>query len=148
MMHRRLILACLLSAYAAAAWADDAELARQVVARDQALNALIRANDASAAAAFYDDQFVLTTGNGKRKDKAAVVAEIGNPSLKLDINDTEQVNVRVLGQTAVLTGQLHQHGSYSGGPIDARLYVTDTWVLQQGQWKLLAGHASLVKPGS
>jgi hypothetical protein len=123
------------------ALADSAEEA--VVRRDRDLNALLIRRDA-AAAAFYDERFVLTTSSGKMKGKADLLAEVNDDSVRLDVNETSDAIVRTHGTTAVLTGILHQRGMYKGKPFDNRLHVTDTWVLSAGQWKLLAGHATLM----
>jgi ketosteroid isomerase-like protein len=119
-----------------------ADAVTDVVARDHALNAAIVANDRASAAAMYADAFVLTTASGRRKSKADMLSEIGNPELVLTRNETTDVEVRVLGDVAVLTGTLHQRGSFRGAPIAATLFVTDTWVLRDGAWVLLSGHAS------
>lgn len=116
-----------------------------VLARDRELNALILHDDAAAAGAYYDDAFVLTTAGGRTKSKADLVREIALPGLVIDVNETTDVVVRVRDDTAVLTGVLHQRGSFDGKPFDVRLRVTDTWVRTRGQWRILAGHASVLE---
>jgi ketosteroid isomerase-like protein len=135
---KSLLLLALLST---PALADEADA---VAARDRALNALIVRDDAAAARAFYDDAFVLTTSSGKMKTKDDLVREIALPGLVLEANDTSEVVVRVRRDTAVLTGVLHQRGTHDGKPFDVRLRVTDTWVRVHGQWRILAGHASVL----
>lgn len=125
-------------------WAQpslDAQ-AMAVQERDRALNELIVRHQVGAAQDYYDDLFVLTTAAGSMKSKEMILAEISSPGLTLDVNETTDVVVRVRGNTAVLTGVLRQRGAYKGKPFDARLRVTDTWHLTNGQWKILAGHAS------
>jgi ketosteroid isomerase-like protein len=119
--------------------------ASQVVQADVQLNELIRKNEPAKAAAFYADDFVLTTSSGKSKSKSDLLGEIGSPELKLEVNETGNVKVRVLNSTAVLTGTLHQKGSYKGEAFDVFVRVTDTWVRTDSGWKLLAGHATLVR---
>lgn len=121
-----------------------AENAETLVARaDSELNKLIQSKNVHAAAPFYAKDFVLQAGGGARKDKTQMLFEIGSPDLHLNRNETLEVHVRILGATAVLTGLLHQAGSWQGKNFDSRLRVTDTWVLQGERWVLLAGHASL-----
>ena len=120
---------------------NDAALVKQA---DTQLNDLIRNNNAIEAAYFYAAEFILTTSSGKSKLKNEILAEIGSSDLKLEINTTDQVVVRVLENTAVLTGILHQKGFYKEKEFDARLRVTDTWVKTETGWKLLAGHASII----
>ncbi|MCU0352482.1 MAG: nuclear transport factor 2 family protein [Cytophagales bacterium] len=116
----------------------------QVVQADAQLNEFIRKNEAAKAESFYAKDFVLTTSAGKLKSKSDMLGEIGSPDLKLEVNETENANVRVLNSTAVLTGKLHQKGSYKGQAFDHFLLVTDTWVKTGTGWKLLSGHATLL----
>jgi hypothetical protein len=116
----------------------------QVVQADAQLNKAIKMNDIAKAESFYANDFVLTTSSGKSKLKSDLLGEIGSPDLKLEINETENVKVRALNATAVLTGKLHQKGSYRGRGFDNFLLVTDTWVKTDSGWKLLAGHATLL----
>lgn len=113
-----------------------------VVLQDRLLNALIADHDVDQARDFYDDQFVLTTSSGKAKSKTDLLSEIGSSDLDLEINETSDVVVRVRNETAVLTATLHQRGSYKGKAFDANVRVTDTWILLDGKWRILAGHAS------
>jgi ketosteroid isomerase-like protein len=113
-----------------------------IAQRDRELNAAIVRHDVAAARGYYDDAFVLTTSAGKRKTKASLLAEIGAPGLVLAVNEMADVDVRIRVDTAVLTGILHQQGTFNGKPFDARVRVTDTWVRDHGQWRILAGHAS------
>ncbi|HKQ12831.1 MAG TPA: nuclear transport factor 2 family protein [Steroidobacteraceae bacterium] len=126
------------------ALSQELDPATQVIQADVQLNASIKNNEAAKAAAFYAEDFILTTSAGKTKSKSDLLAEIGSPELKLEVNETENVKVRVLNATAVLTGKLHQQGSYQGRAFDVFVLVTDTWVKTDSGWKLLAGHATLL----
>ena len=137
MQHLILTGFILLLSSAHAQHLDDAKLIEHA---DQKLNALIQNNRASEAQAYYADEFVLTTSSGKTKAKRDILLEIASTDLKLEINKTENVSVRVVGSTAVLTGRLHQKGIYKGNLFDTVLLVTDTWVKTDSGWKLLAGH--------
>jgi hypothetical protein len=128
----------------AATAAAEPTAATEVRRRDRELNALIAAHAVRRAEPFYADAFVLTTSSGRSKRKPELLAEIGSDALTLEINETRDVAVRVLDHTAVLTGMLHQRGSYGGKAFDVELRVTDTWVFAGGEWRLLAGHASAV----
>lgn len=134
------VLAVCLPFAATASACENAEAA--VIAADRALNAAIMAGDTQSAATFYLDDFLLTTSAGGAKTKADMLKEIGSPHLELSVNETLAPQVRVHGEAAVLTGQLHQKGTYQGRMLDARLLVTDTWIRTPQGWRLLSGHAS------
>jgi ketosteroid isomerase-like protein len=132
------VLMVLLAANAGAQNSSDAQLVQDA---DRDLNELISANNAKAAESFYVQNFILTTSSGKINTRENVLHKIASADPKLEINQTDDVQVRVIGSTAVLTGVLHQKGSYQGRTFDALLRVTDTWVRTDAGWKLLAGHA-------
>jgi len=98
----------------------------QIIRMDTDLNNLILKNDTKAAAFFYAEEFILTTSAGKMKSKTEILDEIGSPDLSLSINATERITVRIMGTTAVLTGILHQKGTYKTNVFDATVRITDT----------------------
>jgi hypothetical protein len=115
-----------------------------VIARDKELNQLISSHRTKEAALIYADDFILTTSSGKTKSKQDMLNDISSPELALEINETTQVKVRIIENTAVLTGILQQKGTYKGNAFDVKLNVTDTWVKVQSNWVLLAGHATVI----
>lgn len=118
----------------------------QIIEADKQLNLLITQHNAQKAESFYASDFILTTSSGVVKLKKDILTEIATPELQLEVNETSNVTVRILETTAVLTGMLHQKGSYKGKAFDVKLNVTDTWVKTAAGWKILAGHASVITP--
>jgi hypothetical protein len=116
----------------------------EVIARDKELNQLISLHRVKEAALIYADDFVLTTSSGKSKSKQDMLADINSHDLTLEVNETTEVKVRVIDNTAVLTGILQQKGTFKGNAFDVKLYVTDTWVKVNSNWILLAGHATVI----
>jgi hypothetical protein len=110
---------------------------------DRELNQLILTKNSKRAVAYYSDDFILTTSSGTVKYKHDMVTEISSPELSLVINETSNVEIRIVGSTAILTGILHQAGSFRGKYSDNRFLITDTWVETSSGWKILARHASL-----
>lgn len=122
------VLPVLLASLLLHASAFAADPASEVAEADRKLNALISARDVKAATHVYRDEFVLTTAAGRQVSKSEILAQIGSSDLTFEINDTSEVKVRVVGETALLTGILHQKGVLKGKAFEARLLVTDTWV--------------------
>jgi hypothetical protein len=118
---------------------------KEAVARaDRELNSFILQHESGKAASYYAEEFILTTSSGKVKLKKDMLNEIASADLSLAVNETTNVSVRILHNTAVLTGILHQQGSYKGKTFDVKLNVTDTWVKTGKRWSLLSGHATLL----
>jgi ketosteroid isomerase-like protein len=115
--------------------------AEAVVKLNQDLNNYFLGRNIMDAAGLYADDFVLTASTGQQ-GKAELLRELSNPSFRLDLNETTDVNVSVHGSTAVLTGLLHQRGHHCGRAFDRRLLVTNTWVRHRGSWQLMASHVT------
>ncbi len=122
-----------------------AQTKEQVIEADRLLNELIVKHLAEKAAEMYAEDFILNTSSGKKKSKVDMLKDIANPDLRLDINETSDVAVIMFENTVILTGILRQKGVFKNQSFDNKLRVTDTWVwTKQGNWKILAGHASLI----
>lgn len=127
--------------------AARAPASRTIIALDARLNRCILAHDVAGAALLYADDFILTVSGGGFKTKAAMLADIANTDLHLDVCETRDIEVRVRPGAAVLTGLLLQAGRIGERTFSNRLRVTDTWVqARDGTWRLLAGHASPERP--
>ena len=122
---------------------ESAETA--VTSLDAQLNNLIKTHAVGQADSYYAPDFVLTTSSGARKTKADMIREIGTAGVVINVNETRDVQVRVRGDTAVLTAILRQQGSLNGTDFDVELWVTDTWV-RGGEhgWRLFAGQATRI----
>lgn len=57
----------------------------------------------------------------------------------------DEVEARVFGDAAVVTGRTRVGGSQSGGRYDVTLRFTDVFVRRDGQWQAVASHATLLQ---
>jgi len=63
--------------------------------------------------------------------------------LKFQSITTDDVQVRVYGNTAVETGRSTMIGQDKGQIVPRDTRFTRVWVKQQGRWRLVANHYSL-----
>ena len=56
----------------------------------------------------------------------------------------EGMKVHAHGSTAVVTGILAMKGRGHGGPFDKRYRFTDTWMLLDGRWQIIAAQDYLI----
>jgi ketosteroid isomerase-like protein len=56
----------------------------------------------------------------------------------------EEMKVHLNGDTAVVTGVLLTRGSGKDGGFDRRYRFTDTWLLRNAQWQLIAAQDYLI----
>lgn len=113
---------------------------------DAELLAAMASHDTPTVDRMLLDEFVLITSGGRVHTKREILAEVGSPAVVFEANASREIRVRVRGDTAVLTGVLHQKGVQDGQPFDATVRYTDTWVRDGGAWRQLSGHASRYAP--
>jgi ketosteroid isomerase-like protein len=112
------------------------------LARDRS-RALIE-GDIGALDRILAPAFVYTNASGEMTDKAAYLRRMTNPSVKWISQDLSDVQVRLSGDTAVLTAAVHDRASFDGQPLDAKFRSTFVYVRNPSGWHCVAGHTSPV----
>ena len=91
-------------------------------------------------------EWTSTYPDGHMTDRATVLAQVFETGVHrihgLEIDDIE---ARVFGDAAVVTGRTHGVGEFDGTPYDVVIRFTDTFVRRAGRWHAVASHASLVQ---
>jgi len=141
-LRTALATAALLAVGAVTAAAPDEGLRLRSLERD--LNRAIVQRDVHRVSELLTDDWMLVTGSGKLRNKAEILAEIALPELEFQDNDTRDVLVRIWGDTAVLTGVLHQRYRLRGEQRDVTLRYSDTWTRTGDGWRQVSGHISLL----
>src|SRR6185312_17093312 len=140
MTQLRLAAAMLLIAGCAHAAAPDEGLRLRSLERD--LDRAIAQRDARRVGELLADDWLLVGSTGKVKTKAQLLAELALPDLEFQDNETRDVLVRIWGDTAVLTGVLHQRYRLHGELRDVTLRYSDTWTRVGDGWRQVSGHTS------
>ena len=71
-----------------------------------------------------------------------MLAEMAEPDLEFQELDTRDVMVRVWGDTAVITGTLHQRYRLRGKQSEVTMRYSDTWARSGDTWRQVSGHAT------
>ncbi|HEV3154709.1 MAG TPA: nuclear transport factor 2 family protein [Candidatus Baltobacteraceae bacterium] len=101
-----------------------------------------RTHDVRTVRALIPDDVSLVTDRGAFLTAADLLTEVGDARVTWLNNDTEEAQVRVYGDCAILTAYLRQRYQIDGRLYERRIRSTDTWVRVEGGWKYVAGHAS------
>jgi uncharacterized protein (TIGR02246 family) len=130
-----------------AAPADDA---KAVAALDKQYQAAVKANDAATMDRILADDFVLVTGHGRASTKADLIKEAREKEITYEHQDEQEgtQNVRVWGDTAVVTALLWIKGTEHGQALDRQLWFSDTYVRTPAGWRYVFGQASLPLPAA
>ena len=90
------------------------------------------------------DEYVLITPTGAVKTKRDVIRELSVPGMRMEPFEPFDVQVRMYGDTAVVTGRMHQRFVLGGIRYANDVRYTDVYVKRKGRWQLVSAHASTV----
>ena len=151
-MRRTLVIAVLVLTAASAAMGQKQSASRgqgrsveQAIRQldDERIQAQIHA-DAAALERIYADDFIGVGPSGTVRTKPQVISDFTSGELKFQSITTDDVQVRVYGNTAVETGRSTMIGQDRGKAVPRDNRFTRVWVKQQGRWRLVATHYSLL----
>jgi hypothetical protein len=145
------LAACLPLAAAEPDLASDSAEARAKAELMQLERDIGRAN-VERDAAFFErveaDEFIFTDSNGGLTTKAEDVDGVRkppSPDVKLLAYDADDMQVRVYGETAVVTGRTTTRQLVKGEERTGRSRFTDVFVRRDGRWQIVAGHSSRIR---
>jgi ketosteroid isomerase-like protein len=123
------------SAAVAAGPADEvAELKRL----SDAWDAAIVAKDQAAVAGNMAEDFRIIDGYGNVDDKKKFVADILDPKLMINPYTVEDFEVRLYGDTALLSGRTRMTGKYDDKPFESNYRYIDIYVRKAGKWQIVS----------
>jgi len=141
------LLAILAMAIAIAAQTKDKQSISKAEQEVTALNrawadAIVRGDMEALDRMFADDMTVLS---GEVRNKAQEMDDLRpNADIKTYFFNTEDVRVRVYGDTAVVTGHAKWRINLKGRDVDNERLYTLVAVKQQGRWQIVAQHLSRI----
>ena len=98
--------------------------------------------DAVALDRIYANDFIGIGPSGTVRTKPQVISDFTSGDLKFQSITTDDVRVRVYGNTAVETGRSIMSGQDKGKTVPPDNRFTRVWIKQQGRWRLVANHYS------
>lgn len=117
----------------------------KIIALENSWNQAELHNDAHAVDMLLADDFVMTVAEGNTLNKAALLASVRDTSYHPDVLQSENMEVHMYGNTAVVTGSYLEKGKEKGKAYERRGRFTDTWINLSGEWRCVASHFS-IKP--
>jgi ketosteroid isomerase-like protein len=98
--------------------------------------------DAVALNRIYADDFIGIGPSGTVRTKPQVILDFTSGELKFQSITTDDVRVRVYGNTAVETGRSTMIGQDKGKAVPRDNRFTRVWINDGGRWRLVANHYS------
>lgn len=121
---------------------DSDSPARKVLALEKEWNEVYKRSDVAAMNDLLADDFIITVEDGSIFSKPGYIAHNGNSSVQVDVSEMSELQVRMHGTTAVVTGAYHEKGKEAGRPYEYHDRFTDVWMNSSGRWQLITSHYS------
>lgn len=97
--------------------------------------------------ALLAEEFVITIEDGSVYSKAGYISHSADATVQVDVAELSDLKVRVLGDTAIVTGAYHERGNSNGKRYEYHDRLTDVWMKVGGKWQVVASHYSVPYKG-
>ena len=94
------------------------------------------------------DEYILTDPLGNVRNKAESIAAIATNEVLFESTKSDDIKVRINGDTAIVTARSTFRGRYRGWSMAGRYQYTDVLVKRDGSWQAVSSHITAVGAGS
>ena len=105
----------------------------------------IMRGDVAALERIFADEFIYTNPQCEVLNKQQQIAALSTGDLKLEDAKSDDVRVRIYGETAVMTGRFTARAGLEGKAVNINERYTAVWVRRDGRWQLVAEQGNLKK---
>ncbi|QJR09411.1 hypothetical protein DSM104443_00455 [Usitatibacter rugosus] len=107
--------------------------------------AIVR-KDRAAIEANMGEDFRQIDSAGNVETKRSFVDDLVSPQLAIDPYVVEDFDVRLYGDTALLSGRTRMTGRYDGKPFSSHYRYIDIYVKRGGRWQIVSVQISKIPP--
>ena len=87
----------------------------------------------------------VSSVTGKLSNKAEDIADLMNDKGTLELTETTDMDIRIDGRTAIVTGIYRTKGKDDKGvAYDRKIRFTDTWIRRDGRWQAWASAGAII----
>jgi ketosteroid isomerase-like protein len=128
---------------ASVSWtARAATTEQELTALEHIWKQAVVAGDAATLQRLYADEFTSIDQEGAVWNKAEDIGIDTNGWFRLDSYRLEDMNVRVYGDLAVVTGRNTMKGTFLGRAVMSQVRFTDVFVKRDGRWQCVTTQAT------
>ncbi len=141
------VIAAVVAAISLSPAAADAspEAERELRTANEEYDAAIMRADVAALERIFAEEFIYTNPQCEVLNKQQQIAVLSSGDLKLEDAKSDDVRVRIYGETAVMTGHFTARASRDGKPMKIDERYTAVWVRRDGRWQLVAEQGNFKK---
>ena len=101
-------------------------------------------NDFAALGQLLADDLIYTHSSAAVDGKASFIESMRSGTVKYESIEPRDVQVRVYGNTAVITGAGRFRVTARGEKLDNQLRYTNVWVLRDGRWQMVSWQSTKI----
>ena len=101
--------------------------------------------DVAALERIFADEFIYTNPKAEVLDKKQQIAALSSGGFKLTEAKSDDVRIRIYGDTAVMTGRFTAEAESAGKRESIEERYTAVWLRRDGRWQLVAEQGNLKK---
>jgi uncharacterized protein (TIGR02246 family) len=134
-------------ASAATAAAESSANAEQEIRKlNLEYDTAILKQDVAALERLFAEDFVVTKMGGKLSNKAQEIADAKSGDTKIEVGRSEDVKVRLYGNTAIVNGRWIEKSNTKGKLFDGTHLYTTVYVKRDGKWQIVSDQVTPVTP--
>jgi ketosteroid isomerase-like protein len=116
--------------------------ASKILELEKKWNDAYQQGDIAAMASLLADDFIITVEDGSTFSKSGYIAHSGDSTVHVEISEMSDLQVRMHGNTAVVTGAYYEKGTEKGKNYQYHYRFTVVWMNIHGRWQVIASHYS------
>ena len=130
---------------ASADQATEKAAVESIRAMEEERNEAIIHGDAGALDRMTSDDYTFVTLRGEMRHKAEIVKDFHSGAAKYQSRKISDLNIRVYGDSAVVTGRATQKGAENGKDYSGDYWFTRVYVRRGGHWVTVALQTTLIQ---
>ena len=123
----------------------SSEAERELLRANEQYDEAIMRADVAALEQLFADEFIYTSPKAEVLDKKQQIAALRSGEVKLTGAKSDDVRIRIYGETAVMTGRFTAKAERAGKSEAVEERYTAVWVRRDGRWQLVAEQGNLKK---
>ena len=119
---------------------NASEVEAEILQLEEQFARAIVNNDLDSLAGLVSDDWSIIDSNGEIVDRARFLEVIKSGALTHDMMKSEDLRLRVYGDTALVTAVTSTKGKFMGQNFSTQERATDVYVKHGNQWKCVLTH--------
>lgn len=125
---------------------DESAAKQEILQIERERNKAIINGDFGALDRMTSDDYTFVTLRGELRTKPEIIQGFKSGSFHYDSREISELNVRLYGTTAVVTGRSNQKGRENGKDYSGDYRFTRVYSKRAGQWRTVALQTTLIQP--